>query len=213
MRDRDVVSVYASKHPLVHDKLAQLRDVATPPPVFRALVRQLATLLALEATADLPTRAVAVRTPMGECAARRLSDPVALIPILRAGLGMVEPVLEFLPEAEVWHVGLFRDETTLEPKEYYNRLPEHCRASVALVLDPMLATGGSAARTCEIVHRAGVARIKLLALIAAPEGIERLSKATPEVEIHVGAIDDRLNEIGYIVPGLGDAGDRQFGTA
>jgi uracil phosphoribosyltransferase len=170
-------------------------------------------LLAYEATADLPTRAVEVRTPLGPCPSRVLADAVAIVPILRAGLGMADGVLDLIPEAEVWHVGLYRDEATLRPVEYYNKLPGRCRAGVALVVDPMLATGGSAIRTCEIVRASGVGRIKLIALIAAPEGIARVSESLPDVPIHVGAIDTHLTEIGFIYPGLGDAGDRQFGTS
>ncbi len=205
--------VYPSNHPLVQHKLAALRDTATNPPEFRRLVRTLATLLAHEATTDLPTREVAVTTPMGTARCRVLADTVAVVPILRAGLGMAEGVLDLIPEAEVWHIGLFRDEQTLRPMEYYNKLPARCRASIALVVDPMLATGGSAVRTCEVLRSSGIGRLKFVALIAAPEGIARLSQAMPDVPIHVGAVDDRLNEVGFIDPGLGDAGDRQFGTS
>jgi uracil phosphoribosyltransferase len=205
--------VYQSSHPLVHHKLAALRDTQTGSAAFRALVRSLATLLAAEATTDLPTRLVEVRTPLGMASARVLAETVAIVPILRAGLGMAEGVLDLVPEAEVWHVGLFRDELTLRPTEYYNKLPRRCRASLALVVDPMLATGGSAARTCEIVRASGVSRLKVLALIAAPEGIARLTEAMPDVPLHIGVIDQRLTEIGFIYPGLGDAGDRQFGTS
>ncbi len=204
--------VFPSAHPVVLAKLARLRDAATPPPEFRALVRGLATLIAAEATADLPTAPLDVVTPMGTARGHELADTVAIVPILRAGLGMADGALELIPGAEVWHIGLFRDEQTLRPTEYYNKLPARCRASIALVVDPMLATGGSAVRTCEIVRASGVPRIKFLALIAAPEGIARLSEAMPDVAIHVGAIDDRLNDVGFIDPGLGDAGDRQFGT-
>jgi uracil phosphoribosyltransferase len=204
--------VHPSSHPLVLNKLAALRDTRTGPAAFRGLVRSLSTLLAAEATADLPLRPLDVETPMGRAHCRVLADTVGIVPILRAGLGMAEGVLDLIPEAEVWHVGLFRDELTLKPTEYYNKLPAHCRASVALVVDPMLATGGSAVRTCEIVRASGISRLKVLSLIAAPEGIARLSEAMPDVPIHVGAIDDRLTEIGFIYPGLGDAGDRQFGT-
>ncbi|CAN5634848.1 uracil phosphoribosyltransferase [soil metagenome] len=204
--------VFPSMHPLVLDKLASLRDVATSPPEFRRLVRSLATLLAVEATTDLRSQDREVPTPLGTASGRVLADRVALVPILRAGLGMTEGVLDLIPEAEVWHVGLFRDEQTLLPTEYYSKLTQRCRASLALVLDPMLATGGSAVRTCEIVRAAGIPRIKFLALIAAPEGVERLRQAMPGVPIHVGTIDERLNEVGFIYPGLGDAGDRQFGT-
>jgi uracil phosphoribosyltransferase len=204
--------VFPSSHPLVHHKLAALRDVATGPAEFRRLVRTLATLLAHEATADLPAREVDVATPLGTARGRVLSETVAIVPILRAGLGMADGVLDLIPEAEVWHIGLFRDESTLKPTQYYNKLPPRCRASIALVVDPMLATGGSAVHTCEILRSSGISRIKMVALIAAPEGIRRLAEAMPDVPIHVGVIDERLTDIGFIYPGLGDAGDRQFGT-
>ena len=204
--------VFPSTHPVVQTKLAALRSTATGPAEFRALVRGLAALLAQEATADLPVRSVAVTTPMGPASCQVIADTIGIVPILRAGLGMAEGVLELLPAAEVWHIGLFRDEHTLRPTEYYNKLPQHPRVSLALVVDPMLATGGSAVRACEVVKSSGVARIKFLALIAAPEGIATLSQAMPDVAIHVGAVDSHLNEVGFIVPGLGDAGDRQFST-
>ena len=205
--------VFPSGHPLVHDKLAALRATATGPAEFRALVRTLATLLAHEATADLPTRAAEVSTPLGPAPCRVLADVVGVVPILRAGLGMAEGVLDLIPSAEVWHIGLFRDEHTLRPTEYYNKLPARPRVSMALVVDPMLATGGSAIRACEVLKAAGVPRLKFVALIAAPEGIAALSAAMPDVPIHVGAVDERLTDIGFIYPGLGDAGDRQFGTS
>ncbi len=169
-------------------------------------------LLAQEATTDLPTHSVDVTTPMGAAKGRVLSDTIGIIPILRAGLGMAEGVLELLPEAQVWHIGLFRDERTLAPTEYYNKLPKDLRVTLGLVVDPMLATGGSAIRSLEVLKAAGIPRLKLVSLIAAPEGIARLTAAMPDVPVHVGVIDDRLNEVGFIVPGLGDAGDRLFGT-
>jgi len=208
----DVPLVYPSTHPLVRHKLAALRDSATPPAAFRRLVRDLAALIAVEATADLPSKDMQVRTPMGLATCQVLADDVAIVPILRAGLGMAEGTLDLIPDAQVWHVGLFRDEATLRPTEYYNKLPSRCTATLALVLDPMLATGGSAVRTCQILRASGVARIKMLALIAAPEGIAAFAAELPDVPIHVGAIDARLNAVGFIDPGLGDAGDRQFNT-
>ena len=151
-------------------------------------------------------------TPLGQAAAKTLADVVGIVPILRAGLGMAEGVLELMPEAEVWHIGLFRDEATLRPTEYYNKFPARPRVTLAFLVDPMLATGGSAVRACEILKSAGVPRLKLISLIAAPEGIARLELAMPDVTIHVGAVDERLTEVGFIYPGLGDAGDRQFAT-
>ncbi|WP_165065228.1 uracil phosphoribosyltransferase [Paludisphaera rhizosphaerae] len=208
-----MASVFASSHPIVLQKLAALRDSRTKPPEFRSLVRSLALLLGQEATADLPTRDVTIQTPLGPSPCQALADVVGIIPVLRAGLGMADGLIELLPEAEVWHIGLFRDEATLKPTEYYNKFPKQPRVTIGLVVDPMLATGGSAVRTCEILKSAGVPRLKLLSLIAAPEGIARMREAMPDVPIHVGAVDERLTEIGFIYPGLGDAGDRQFATS
>jgi uracil phosphoribosyltransferase len=202
-----------SGHPLIQHKLRLLRDRATEPKKFRELVRELGVLLAYEATADLALVPSTVETPLAQVEAYHLADTVGLVPILRAGLGMVEGVWEVLPMAEVWHIGLYRDERTLRPVEYYNKLPVQPTVSVCLVLDPMLATGGSAVATIDILKRWGARRIKYVGIIAAPEGVARLSGAHPDVDIHVAAVDERLNEHGYIVPGLGDAGDRQFGTA
>jgi uracil phosphoribosyltransferase len=207
-----VSSVVVSLHPIVQHHIAVLRDVRTPPAEFRRVVRMLAVLLAQEATADLPTNNRNVVTPLGTARGRALKDVIGIVPILRAGLGMADGVIELLPEAEVWHIGLYRDESTLRPKEYYNKFPVSPRVTLALLVDPMLATGGSAVRACEILKAAGVPRMKLLTLIAAPEGIANLERAMPDVTIHVGAVDERLNAEGFIYPGLGDAGDRQFGT-
>lgn len=205
-------SVHVSTHPLVAHHICSLRDPATQPSEFRRVVRQLTALVAVEATAGLPTNAVRAPTPLGEAAGRRLADRVAIVPILRAGLGMADGLLELIPDAEVWHVGLYRDEVTLQPKEYYNKLPKKLDAGVAIVVDPMLATGGSAVRTCEILRAVGIPRIVFVALIASPQGVETLSRGIPGVAIHIAALDEGLNDSGYIVPGLGDAGDRQFGT-
>ncbi|HUG55570.1 MAG TPA: uracil phosphoribosyltransferase [Candidatus Limnocylindrales bacterium] len=204
--------LHVSTHPLVREKLTRLRDERTPPKIFRELVGEIATLLLYEATADLPTVAHEVRTPLAPHRGLRLADRVGLVPVLRAGIGMVEAALALMPEAEVWHIGLFRDERTLRPIEYYNKLPSGATVQVCLVLDPMLATGGSATATVDILERWGAERIKYVGIIAAPEGVKALSDAHPDVPIHVAALDERLNEKGYIVPGLGDAGDRQFGT-
>jgi uracil phosphoribosyltransferase len=205
--------VFPCTHPLILEKLARLRSTATRPPEFRRLVRTLASLVAYEAAADLPMKDVTVTTPLGEAPGKAIADPVLIVPILRAGLGMADGVLDLLPEAEVWHIGLFRDEHTLRPTEYYNKFPAPSRVSLGIVVDPMLATGGSAVRACEVLKAAGVPRLKFLALIAAPEGIARLNAAMPDVAVHVGVIDSGLNAVGFIVPGLGDAGDRQFGTS
>lgn len=204
--------VFPSTHPLVKHKLTLLRNMKTEPKKFRELIHELAMLIAYEATTDLALVDRTVTTPMGQVQGAELADKVGLIPILRAGLGMVEGIWEMMPSAEVWHIGLYRDERTLRPVEYYNKLPISPTVEVCLILDPMLATGGSAVAACDILKKWGARRIKFVGLIAAPEGIERLSKAHPDVPIHIAAIDDHLNDIGYIVPGLGDAGDRQFGT-
>ncbi|MFN2520162.1 MAG: uracil phosphoribosyltransferase [Candidatus Limnocylindria bacterium] len=202
-----------SEHPLLREKATRLRDETTPPKAFRELVAEIATLLLYEATADLPLVPQAVRTPLAEYRGHRLAERVGLVPVLRAGIGMVEAALALIPEAQVWHIGLFRDERTLRPIEYYNKLPSSATVQVCLVLDPMLATGGSAVATIDILKKWGARRIKYVGIIAAPEGAAALAKAHPDVPIHVAAVDDRLNEKGYIVPGLGDAGDRQFGTS
>jgi uracil phosphoribosyltransferase len=175
-------------------------------------MRELAMLLCYEATQDIPLSPRTVMTPMGEAQGYKADEAIGLIPVLRAGLGMLEGMLQLLPNVQVWHIGLYRDEQTLRPVQYYNRLPTAPTVQVCLILDPMLATGGSAVATVDILKNWGVKRIKLLNLIAAPEGIERMTTAHPDVPIHVAAIDEKLNEVGYIVPGLGDAGDRQFGT-
>jgi uracil phosphoribosyltransferase len=204
--------LYESKHPLVKHKLTMLRDENTEHRAFRDLVYELALLLCYEATQDIQLEPVSVKTPMGQASGYKAKETIGLVPILRAGLGMVDGVMELLPSVQVWHIGLYRDEETLRPVEYYNKLPTAPTVQVCLVLDPMLATGGSAVATVNILKNWGVERIKYLGLIAAPEGIERLSTEHPDVPIHVAAVDERLNDIGFIVPGLGDAGDRQFGT-
>jgi uracil phosphoribosyltransferase len=205
-------NVHVSHHPLVAHKLSLLRDHATEPKKFRELVRELSWLLGYEAMADLALRPVEIQTPLETTTGSRLEPKLGLIPVLRAGLGMVDAMLELMPAAEVWHIGLYRDERTLQPVEYYNKLPDAATVQICLILDPMLATGGSAAATVDILKAWGAARIKQVSLIAAPEGIATLSAAHPDVEIHVGAVDRQLNDRGYIQPGLGDAGDRQFGT-
>ncbi len=205
-------NIFQSSHPLVQHKLAKLRNKETNPKKFRELIREIAMLLAYEATADLALMETQIETPMGVASGRLLREKIGLVPILRAGLGMVDGVWEMMPSAEVWHIGLYRDEKTLRPVEYYNKLPVDPTVQVCLILDPMLATGGSAVATANILKRWGALRIKFVGIIAAPEGIAALHAAHPDIPIHVGAVDSHLNNIGYIVPGLGDAGDRQFGT-
>jgi len=208
-------TLHVSTHPAVKHKLAVLRDQGTEPKKFREVVRELSWLLGYEALADARLRPIRVQTPLEEMEGSELSDRIGLIPILRAGLGMVDAMLELMPTAEVWHLGLFRDERTLRPVEYYNKLPDSASVDLCLILDPMLATGGSATAAIEVLKRWGAVhpvRIKLVNLIAAPEGVEAVATAHPDVEIHSAALDRQLNEKGYILPGLGDAGDRQFGT-
>jgi uracil phosphoribosyltransferase len=204
--------VIVSTHPLVAHKLTRLRRSSTDPKKFRELVREISGLLAYEATLDLKVEPLEVETPMGTAMGANLKEQIGLVPILRAGLGMVEGIWELMPSAEVWHIGLYRDEKTLQPVQYYNKLPVLPTVAVCLILDPMLATGGSAVATVDILKDWGVKRIKFIGLIAAPEGIKNLQLHHPDVPIHLAAIDQGLNEVGYIVPGLGDAGDRQFGT-
>jgi len=205
-------NVYASQHPLVAHKLSRLRDKHTEPKKFRELVRELAGLLAYEATADLAVTPRELETPLAKMTGQELQEKIGLVPILRAGLGLVEGFWELMPSAEVWHIGLYRDEKTLRPVEYYNKLPLEPTVSVCLILDPMLATGGSATATADVLKRWGVKKIKFVGLIGAPEGIKLMQEKHPDIDIYLAAIDDHLNERAYIVPGLGDAGDRQFGT-
>ena len=208
-------TLHVSTHPAVQHKLAILRDERTEPKKFREVVRELSWLLGYEALADARIRPLTIRTPLEEMEAAELGDRIGLVPILRAGLGMVDAMLELMPTAQVWHLGLFRDERTLRPVEYYNRLPDSATVDLCLILDPMLATGGSATAAIEVLKRWGAVtpvRIKLVNLIAAPEGVAAVTAAHPDVAIHCAALDRQLNDRGYIMPGLGDAGDRQFGT-
>ena len=205
-------NLFISSHPLVLHKLTKLRSNKTEPKKFRELVREISGLLAYEATADLAIHPCSVQTPLTQTDGFDLQEKIGLVPILRAGLGMVEGVWELMPSAEVWHIGIYRDEQTLKPVEYYNKLPTEPTVSVCLILDPMLATGGSAVATVDVLKRWGAKKIKFVGIIGAPEGVRRLQQMHPDVPIHLAALDDHLNEHGYIVPGLGDAGDRQFGT-
>jgi uracil phosphoribosyltransferase len=208
-------TLHVSSHPAVLDKLARMRDEQTDPKLFRELVREISWLLGYEALLDARMTPVKVNTPLEETEGARLAERIGLIPILRAGLGMVDAMLELMPTAEVWHLGLFRDERTLRPVEYYNKLPDSATVELCLILDPMLATGGSATAAIEVLKKWGAVtpvRIKLVNLIAAPEGVRAVTSAHPDVHIYCAALDRQLNERGYIMPGLGDAGDRQFGT-
>ena len=208
-------TLHVSTHPAVLHKLGILRDERTEPKKFREVVRELSWLLGYEALADARVRSIKVRTPLETMDGNELGERIGLIPILRAGLGMVDAMLELMPTAEVWHLGLFRDERTLQPVEYYNKLPDAASVDLCLILDPMLATGGSATAAIEVLKKWGAVtpvRIKLVNLIAAPEGVEAVAAAHPDVEMYCAALDRQLNDKGYIMPGLGDAGDRQFGT-
>ena len=212
-------NVYPSSHPLVQHKLTLLRRAETESKKFREVISELASILVYEATRDVPLREKVVRTPLTEIVGYEMAEDVGLVPILRAGLGMVEGAWSLLPQAEVWHLGLYRDERTLRPVEYYNKLPIAPTVELCLILDPMLATGGSAIAAADILKRWGVSRIKFVGLIAAPEGIAAFHAAHPDIDIHLAAVDERLTTdedefpAGFIWPGLGDAGDRQFGTA
>ncbi len=211
----DFPSLHVSTHPAILHKLSYLRDAAVEPKKFRELVREISWLVGYEALADARVKNVKVQTPIEETDGVKLADRIGLVPILRAGLGMVDAMLELMPTAQVWHLGLFRDERTLRPVEYYNKLPDSAAVDLCLILDPMLATGGSATAAIDVLKRWGAVqpvRIKLLNLIAAPEGVRAVQEAHPDVPIYAAALDRQLNEKGYIMPGLGDAGDRQFGT-
>src|SRR5438874_1486602 len=207
-----MMSVHVSRHPLVRHKQTQLRDTKTDPAAFRTLVRELAQLLSFEAAGDLRVEPVTVPTPLTDYPGERVAETVGLLPILRAGLGMAGAVLDLLPTAQVWHLGLYRDHETLKPVTYYNKLPPRPAIDLAIVLDPMLATGGSALAVMDILRLRHIPRIKFLGLIAAPEGVRAIQAEFPDVPLHLAALDSHLNEVGYIVPGLGDAGDRQFAT-
>jgi len=208
----DFPTLHVSSHPAVQHKLALLRDETTEPKKFRELVREISWLVGYEALQDARTAPIQVQTPLERIEGARLADRIGYVPILRAGLGMVDAMLELMPTAQVWHLGLFRDERTLRPVEYYNKLPDQATVDLCLILDPMLATGGSATAAIEVLKQWGAVRIKLINLIAAPEGVRAVASAHPDVAIYTAALDRQLNEKGYIMPGLGDAGDRQFGT-
>ena len=204
-------NVFEIDHPLVKHHLTHLRRKETTPHVFRSQIRRLAVLLASEATRTLPVVAKTIETPITEMEGSVLAGRIGLVPILRAGLGMTDSLLELLPTAEVWHLGLYRDEETLKPVEYYQKFSSH-PPDVVFVLDPMLATGGSAIASIQRVKDWGATDVRMLSIIAAPEGISALQKAHPDVPVYVCGIDECLNEAAYIVPGLGDAGDRIFNT-
>jgi len=199
-------------HPLIQHKLTQIRNKHTGTKEFRENVNEIAGLMAYEITRDIPLRETVTETPMMSCVTSELSRHIVLIPVLRAGLGMVDGITSLIPTAKIGHVGMYRDHDTLEPKSYYAKFPYRMKKAIVLVLDPMLATGGSASATLDKLKSEGASDLKLVCIVGAPEGLERVSKNHPDVDIFLAALDDGLNEQGYILPGLGDAGDRLFGT-
>jgi len=208
-----MAKVFVFDHPLIQHKIAYIRDVKTGTKEFRELVDEVATLMAFEITRDLPLEEVEIQTPVSKAKFKVLSGKkLGIIPILRAGIGMVDGILKLIPAAKVGHVGLYRDPQTLKPVEYYVKLPSDLAERECIVVDPMLATGGSAIEAIESIKKRGAINIKFMCLIAAPEGVEALQQAHPDVDIFIAALDEKLDDHGYIVPGLGDAGDRLFGT-
>ncbi|MBO5027663.1 MAG: uracil phosphoribosyltransferase [Clostridia bacterium] len=206
-------NVHILDHPLIRHKLAIIRNKDTDTKQFRDIVKELATLMAYESFKDVPTQDVEVETPLEKTTQTVVKEnSIAIVPILRAGLGMVDGILTLFPAAKVGHIGLYRDEETLEPQEYYCKLPTNIEQKVVMVVDPMLATGGSACDAIKMLKKRGCDKIKLMSIIAAPEGVKKVAESYPEVEVFVAMLDRGLNEHGYIVPGLGDAGDRIFGT-
>lgn len=207
------VNVKIIDHPLIQHKLSLIRNVSTGPKEFRELLDEISMLMAYELTRDLPLEETEIETPIAKCRCKTLTGKkIGLVPILRAGLGMTNGILRLIPAAKVGHIGLYRDPKTLKPVEYYSKLPSDVAERDFIIIDPMLATGGSSVATADILKNKGAKHIKLMCLVAAPEGIELMNTRHPDVEIYAAAVDSHLNEQGYIVPGLGDAGDRIFGT-
>ena len=199
-------------HPLITHKLTQMRKASTGTKDFRENLDEIAGLMAYEITRDLPTQSIEIETPVAPCVTEELAKEIVLVPILRAGLGMVNGIRALVPTAKIGHIGLYRDEKTLEPHEYFAKFPSNMPEAVVMVLDPMLATGGSASAAITMLKKRNAKLIKLVCLVGAPEGVARIQKDHPDVDIYLAALDEKLNEHGYIVPGLGDAGDRIFGT-
>jgi uracil phosphoribosyltransferase len=204
--------VSISSHPVMQHKMTALRDKQTQPPEFYRLVKEIGALLAYEATASLHLEQREIETPLQVMAGQRLAGGIGITPILRAGLGLAEGFREVISEAQVWHLGLRRDERTLQAEEYYNRLPHEVDIQIAYVVDPMLATGGSAIDAINVLKKHGIPRLSYVCILAAPYGLLKLTQTHPDIDIYVAALDESLNDLGYILPGLGDAGDRQFGT-
>lgn len=199
-------------HPLIHHKLSLIRDENTGTKDFRATVSEIGALMAYEVTRDLPTKKIQVKTPVGIADAYTLAIDIVVVPILRAGLGMVDAITSLIPTAKVGHVGVYRNEVTLLPHEYYAKFPPQVSKSKVLIVDPMLATGGSVAHTINLLKKKGVTNISYVGLVGAPEGVKKIQTEHPDVDIYLAALDEKLNESGYIVPGLGDCGDRLYGT-
>jgi uracil phosphoribosyltransferase len=206
------VPLHLVPHPLVHDALATLRDVSTPPELFRRMAVRISLLLAAEATRDVPATPLGVTTPLGPAEGRRIASDVVVVPVLRAGLGMLDAVLELLPKARVGHIGLQRDELTAVASQYYSKLPADLRGSFVLMIDPMLATGGSAVAALDLLRAAGARDARMICIVAAPEGIALVEQHHPDVHIYTPVVDQGLNDHKFIVPGLGDFGDRLYGT-
>lgn len=205
-------SVHLVDHPLMRDMVTEVRDRRTQPPRFRELLEMFGCLLAYEATRDLPVKPVQVQTPLETCTGERRTEPLSIVPVLRAGVGMAHGVLRVFPDAHMGHIGLFRDEEKLVPVSYYESLPVQAKRGLTLLVDPMLATAGSAVESVRRLEAFGCTNIRCLTIISAPQGIERFAEDCPNVPLYTPAIDRELNDVGYIVPGLGDAGDRQFNT-
>jgi uracil phosphoribosyltransferase len=200
------------KHPLITHKLTLLRRKETTTKDFREMLGEIAGLMAYEITRDLPVKNITIETPLGECNTQELAMDVVLVPVLRAGLGMVDGISNLIPTARIGHIGMYRDHVTLMPMTYYSKFPDNLPDAVVMVLDPMLATGGSSTDAIRVLKERGARTIKLVCVVGAPQGVERIMKDHPDVQIYLSALDEKLNELGYIVPGLGDAGDRLFGT-
>ena len=199
-------------HPLIDHKLSIMRNKDTSTKDFRELLSEIAMLMAYEITRDLPTEVIDVATPITDCKGRQLAKEVVIVPIMRAGMGMVEGIWNLIPTAKVGHLGLYRDEETLEPKEYYAKFPDCIKDAFVILVDPMLATGGSVDHAINVLNKRGITNIRYVGLVGAPEGVKRVQEKHPEIDIYLAALDEKLNDVGYIVPGLGDCGDRIYGT-
>jgi uracil phosphoribosyltransferase len=200
------------KHPLITHKLTLLRRKETSTKDFRKTLEEIAGLMAYEITRDLPVRKITIETPLGICETQELAMDVVLVPVLRAGLGMVDGISNLIPTARIGHIGMYRDHETLKPMTYYSKFPSNLPEAIVMVLDPMLATGGSSSDAISVLKEQGARTVKLVCVVGAPQGVERITRDHPDVQIYLAGLDEKLNEFGYIVPGLGDAGDRLFGT-